>query len=1330
MSAVEKIKMLISHENIESVRQGIMLFDVAEIAEYKELISFVKVDKYGVLHTVASYPHKEYVALAMLGILQKRGVLQQKVTKLTKITCEIPPEIVHFTDLEHLEIDPPWKNNQTYVLSEDVVMLPKLQHLTCSRNQMLELPQNFGALQSLTHLEIHNARALPESIAQLVNLKSLTLKEDPQLPPDLHMLTNLQALHLELPSTPKIPEWIAGIPKLKDIFLKMKSIETFDWKWEQTKADKINISSYGQKPLVLSPQIRLSALKEFRLFYSGKLYIPKAFAGALPFHLHIQCSKSYFHQDIQDDFSYAKGPLLSKCSVKTSLGTPIQLLQGKLNYYLKEVDLPYDLEPPSRNYFQDGVAIRKEQKLLVNPQQDVQILDRDQFFQLSLPDPKDTQASTETPRGFVLKWNNWKKLVFHSLPKHIDAYPWEVFDVHHCGFSPEEADAIFACGFHSLNVNSRQWKSHKQQILANTALRIWDGTTGSAKQILSGHSKDLWGMRILNNGNILSYSDDATIRIWNPKTGTPIHILKDGEAWVRGVIILENGNILSYSFDGSIRIWNPETGKLLHTRKEHTKGVRGVKRLDNGHFLSYAKDNSMHIWDHRSQQTRHKLQGHTDIVSGVLILHKDNILSYSYDKSIRIWNTKTGENIRTLKGHDAPIQDVRMLNNGNVLSYSFGSKLCIWDIETGALIHTLNGHSDEVSGVELLENGNILSYANDGIIKIWDTKTGENIRTLKGHIGRISGIAFPTKTHLLSYGEDGTFKHWNFDTGALIATSLITKEGQWAVFSPEGWFDGSKNFKGAHFVADNRHVIAFEQLRDKFYQPYLLERLTGKRPNEPLPTINQDKFRVKIPPKVSANIDSSNQLTIDIQNQRGGIGKIQIKLNGAVISTQDTRGHSISKESISQELAIDLSQQVKLLAGEENEIEVVVFNQDGSVASRGIRRKYKASGKKNTQKPNLYVLSIGTSDYVGDDLDLRFAAKDAQDFAKAMRLIANRELFPKSDIQVLATGTNNLPTKNNIRSAFAKLKESKPNDVVIVFLAGHGVKGLSAEEGYLYVTMHASSMAQIRDKDNQKTATLSSREIKEIMQSIPANKQVMILDTCAAGAMIKELMSKRDLTADQIRAIDKLQRSSGLHLLMGSAADAVSYEASQYGQGLLTYSLLEGMKMGSGVRKDKMVGVDALFSYAQDRVTGLARDIGGVQEPRYAAPDGQAFAIGQVNEEVQKQIPLESVKPRIIRPSFVDAKQYRDRLGLNDQLSETFRAEMDKGHIIFSDVTKAPNSCEVFGSYAQEKDLSVQLNLVYNQKYIHTESIVEKTDNISALLEKISNTVIQRCPIP
>jgi len=78
------------------------------------------------------------------------------------------------------------------------------------------------------------------------------------------------------------------------------------------------------------------------------------------------------------------------------------------------------------------------------------------------------------------------------------------------------------------------------------------------------------------------------------------------------------------------------------------------------------------------------------------------------------------------------------------------------------------------------------------------------------------------------------------------------------------------------------------------------------------------------------------------------------------------------------------------------------------------------------------------------------------------------------------------------------------------------------------------------------TAWLTRREWVKGEKGIKALKQVMILDTCAAGAIAgnASLMAKKDLSSDQVRAIERLKDHTGFHVLMGAAADAPSYEAT------------------------------------------------------------------------------------------------------------------------------------------------------------------------------------------
>lgn len=206
---------------------------------------------------------------------------------------------------------------------------------------------------------------------------------------------------------------------------------------------------------------------------------------------------------------------------------------------------------------------------------------------------------------------------------------------------------------------------------------------------------------------------------------------------------------------------------------------------------------------------------------------------------------------------------------------------------------------------------------------------------------------------------------------------------------------------------------------------------------------------------------------------------------------------------------------------------------------------------------------MGVSDYRGEAIDLRFAAKDADDFATALRVSATR-LFgaDKLHLSVLSAtqeDPSSWPTKANIHKALSEAKQAESGDILVVYLAGHGVNHGGQDGDFHYLTSDANS-GELRDTAVREKVALSSQELTEAIKQIPALKQVLILDTCASGRLVQELIEKRDISSSQIRALERVKDRTGMYVLSGCAADAVSCEASSYGQGLLTHSLLLGMR--------------------------------------------------------------------------------------------------------------------------------------------------------------------------
>ena len=124
------------------------------------------------------------------------------------------------------------------------------------------------------------------------------------------------------------------------------------------------------------------------------------------------------------------------------------------------------------------------------------------------------------------------------------------------------------------------------------------------------------------------------------------------------------------------------------------------------------------------------------------------------------------------------------------------------------------------------------------------------------------------------------------------------------------------------------------------------------------------------------------------------------------------------------------------------------------------------------------------------------------------------------------------------------------------------------EPSFTTFTQAVASEESLNDPRTLNTYSISTKEFTTWINAIPALKQVLIIDACNSGQLVENITNKAvKLNSSQIRALNRMRNRTGMFLLLGSTSDKVSYEASQYGQGLLTYALLQGMR-GVAARTD------------------------------------------------------------------------------------------------------------------------------------------------------------------
>ncbi|MBX2802083.1 MAG: caspase family protein [Myxococcales bacterium] len=416
------------------------------------------------------------------------------------------------------------------------------------------------------------------------------------------------------------------------------------------------------------------------------------------------------------------------------------------------------------------------------------------------------------------------------------------------------------------------------------------------------------------------------------------------------------------------------------------------------------------------------------------------------------------------------------------------------------------------------------------------------------------------------------------------------------------------------------------------------------------------------------------------------MGTVLLRLNGSDV-TSVLQG---CKDLTSKECTVSLRGQPTWIEGGVNRVAAEAGNRDDTVRSRGLDLSVEADGLLATDPPELWVLAVGVSDYAGDDLDLDFAAEDAQELSNALRLAGHHGFAkPNTHVRVLTTSGGERPSHTALTDAFRWLEASEPHDTVIVFLAGHGVAMADPARGvddYFYLLPDARSLDDVRDPQLRALRAWSGTQLADALSQVGALKRVVILDTCAAGRAHTSLLAQRDLSSDAIRAHARARERTGAWLLAGAAADQVSYEASRYGQGVLTYTLLDGMR-GPAVDGANQLLVSRLFAHAETHVQTNARGVGGIQIPVVRRGEGD-FPIGAMPPEARSAIEVRRLRPVMVRSSVQGEGGRRDTLGFADLLDAALRdasAQPDAPFVAW-DSPPAPDTWQITGQIVASED--------------------------------------------
>jgi WD40 repeat protein len=757
--------------------------------------------------------------------------------------------------------------------------------------------------------------------------------------------------------------------------------------------------------------------------------------------------------------------------------------------------------------------------------------------------------------------------------------------------------------------------------------------------------------------------------VWNTDKGLPKKDLKGKSVIPNSAVFSPDGkNFLIDCEDNTVRLWDigslKETGKIKldNTWTLYDYDTKSVFGGDGKSIYSTAYNDTL------GKTVIYK----TDIGSGKTDLHYDLVLTQGHyfsdnSKYLIVNQTKAFEIIDVknkkeydFSGFDTPERFIAGISkdstyvvkkeDGKFLLFDFSETvylpkdtleikadtkieftpgnrsvvyvtkdtICVAEMHTWKVLRRFPEKLKDITGIKLSHQGKLLITNNyQKSVSIWDFETGKKLYKIEEPGIEINSCVFsPDEKHILATFSDGSTKLYESKKGKILAM-MLQGENEWIVCNADGYFDGSVNCSDLAAFTENGNIYEVDQFAPIFNRPDLLiKNINGNSIKTSEYYYNQYKKRLKKLGLKEENLKTTDHVPAVLMERSEKTEKFLdivftasdsiYSLRSYNIFVNDVPLYGVSGKAITGN-SVSLSENIELTTGT-NKIELSCINEKSTESLRQVLfADYfpKAEG-------DLYYLAFGVSQYMDPSLNLKYADKDANDLSETFSKLDKTQF----NNVYTKTFTNGQATLENIKSAKGFLKNSKPDDTFILFIAGHGVHDTDKEATYYYLT-HETNL-------NDLPNTAANFElIEDILQGIPPRNKLFLMDTCESGEIEEGVQNTYYASADSrglkgrgIKVTEKvsakpvksekrtylfekdryiyndLARRSGAIVFSSSKGGELSYEKDEIQNGLFTEEIIKCLTSKEADKdKNGIISTDELREYVFKAVAASSGDL-------------------------------------------------------------------------------------------------------------------------------------------
>lgn len=747
--------------------------------------------------------------------------------------------------------------------------------------------------------------------------------------------------------------------------------------------------------------------------------------------------------------------------------------------------------------------------------------------------------------------------------------------------------------------------------LDNT-IKLFDINKGELFLRTKEHGNTVFSIAFSPDGKyIASGGGDSKIKLWDVKNGNLIKTFEGHMGFITSISFSPDSKYLvSAAHDKLIFIWNIE-GSLSETT--------GIEERVRGSTTGRIRERT------RVNISSGKMFGaHNYVINTVMFSPDGRYIASGDDEGIiRLWDTRSGRMVKLLNGNEGinihPVKTLSFSQDGKYISSGTKDGLVIlWDVYSGLKIWQFRELGNSVNSVSFSFDNKYLAVAtSDGKIKLFETKHMNKIEELIGHNGLVSSVTFSQDgKYLISGGRDGSLILWDISIFKKKATFFSFIDSEWIVITPEGYYSSSLYGHKYLNIRLGNNINTIDQFYDVFYRPDIVKAKLRGEDISGLITVTIEEA-IKNPPPIVEIVSlpkevnqSRAKVCYNVKSSGGGIGEVRLFHNGKLVYSDgfyrgiskmidkkqiltltgksiydDMRGIKVTAKEemipIQSKSKGDLYEDCKDIdaVNGENEVSITAFNAQNTVQSYMKTESFTANLP--VLEPNLFFLGVGINKYKDSGVNLKYAVKDAMDMVD-MIVRQSSTIYKRENIhqEILA---DEKATKTNILKKIEEIsRKVKPNDIFILFFAGHGI--LLQNQYYMLTHDFAGNI-------NEDTI-LSSNEIVEMSKKIKSLSQLLIFDTCHAGGIDYIISGLYDAR------MSVLAKKMGLHIFASASSFQEALDGYR-GNGLFTYTLLEGFNKNSIVDKnnDGKISITELGNYTKSRTIELSKSIGHIQIP-------------------------------------------------------------------------------------------------------------------------------------